>query len=83
MAYDTGGLRANLPRQSAGLLAPAGDSAALAVKLRRMLVHPDAGRVVGELNREAALSFPTWAESAGKLWSFLRRVVGESVMSDQ
>ncbi len=78
VAYDTGGLRANLPRQSGRLLAPAGDAAALAAKLRRMLVDPDAGRVVGELNREAALAFPTWTESARKLWIFLRKVIDDS-----
>jgi glycosyltransferase involved in cell wall biosynthesis len=72
VAYDTGGVRANLPAPNARRLAPPDDGAALAAELRRLLTDAEARRVEGEANRAAALRFPTWAESAKKLWSFLR-----------
>ena len=74
VAYDTGGLRANLPPLSARHLAPAGDAAAFAARLRRLLVDAGARQTAGERNRTTALTFPTWAESAAVLWRFLRQV---------
>lgn len=77
VAYDTGGLRSNLPRSSARHLAPAGDATALAARLRRVLIDVEARQTAGDVNRAAALAFPTWADSAGKLWDFLRRVISD------
>jgi len=43
-----------------------------------MLVDAGARQTAGERNRMAALTFPTWAESAGRLWKFLGKVIEES-----
>ena len=77
VAYDTGGLRANLPRRSARHLAPAGDATAFTARLRRVLGDASARQTEGERNRSTALTFPTWEESAGRLWRFLRKVISD------
>jgi glycosyltransferase involved in cell wall biosynthesis len=71
VAYDVGGLGANLPRTSARWLAAAGDDAALARRLRRLIRDSYAQTRAGAANRAAAIRFPTWEESAAKLGQWL------------
>jgi glycosyltransferase involved in cell wall biosynthesis len=71
VAYDVGGLGANLPPRGAQCLAPAGDEAALAAQLRRLLVDARERQRVGAANRQAAMRFPTWEQSAAALQRWL------------
>ena len=71
VAYDVGGLGANLPRAAARCLAPRGDDATLAAHLRRLLADARERARVGAANRKAALGFPTWEGSASALAGWL------------
>ncbi|MCU1348394.1 MAG: glycoside hydrolase, partial [Acidobacteria bacterium] len=74
VAYDVGGLSANLPPASARCLAPPGDDATLAAQLRRLVVNRAERTRTGIANRDAAMRFPTWEEGAGKLAAWLEGV---------
>lgn len=74
VAYDVGGLAANLPPAGARCLAPPGDDAQLAANLRRMIVDGEERARAGAANREAALRFPTWESSAAKLEAWLEEL---------
>ena len=74
VAYDTGGLAANLPAASRKWLAPPGDAAGLGARLRVLLTSAKERRAAGSRNRTAALRFPSWTDSAERLLRFLQRV---------
>ena len=69
VAYDVGGVGANLPRAGAQGLVAAGDEAQLAATLRRLIEDAKERARLGVANRTAAMRFPTWEESAKSLWS--------------
>jgi glycosyltransferase involved in cell wall biosynthesis len=66
----------NLPHlathEREGLLLPPGDIAGLTTALRRLSDDEAYRRRLGEAARQRALTFPTWAESAGLLFTTLR-----------
>jgi glycosyltransferase involved in cell wall biosynthesis len=70
VAYDVGGVGANLPRTGARGLAPAADAAQLGARLRWLIEDAKARTRMGAANREAAMRFPTWEESAERLLHF-------------
>lgn len=70
----------NLPHLAAdggeGLVVPPGDVAALADALARLAVDEPYRRRLGEAARRRAQTFPTWHETAGRLFAELRELVG-------
>ncbi|HWS70588.1 MAG TPA: glycosyltransferase family 4 protein [Thermoanaerobaculia bacterium] len=73
VAYDVGGVGANLPRASAPFLAPAGDEAQLAAQLRTGINDVRLRSRLGAANRLAAMRFSTWEESAERLRAWILR----------
>lgn len=71
VAYAIGGLPANLPPSTRHLLAPPHDAAILGATLRRLLTDPAERVEAGRLNRDEAMTFPTWEESGLALHEFL------------
>jgi len=70
----------NLPHLAAdgveGLMADPGDVGALAGALRRLVDDEPYRRRLAGAARARARSFPTWAESAARLFTLLRRAAG-------
>jgi len=71
VAYPAGGLASNLPRETQHLLSPLDDREGIAATLRRLLGDREEREMLGGINREAAMRFPTWEESARELHAFL------------
>jgi len=71
VAYPAGGLASNLPRETRHLLSPLDDRDGIAATLRRLLRDPHERDMLGRINRETAMRFPTWEESAHELHGFL------------
>jgi hypothetical protein len=71
VAYPAGGLATNLPPETRHLLAPLDDRDAIAATLRRLLTDAEERAAIGRANREAAMRFPTWDDSARALFAFL------------
>ena len=57
-----------------GLVVPPGDHRALSAALRRLSLDVSLRRRIGAAARRRALTFPTWRESAGQLFAWLREV---------
>lgn len=74
VAYRAGGLVEHLPASSVGLLAPAGDLGALGESLGRVLADRALAARLGEANRRASRTFPSWEECGRRVAAFLRRL---------
>ena len=74
VAYPAGGLASNLPRETQHLLSPLDDRDGIAATLRRLLGDAHEREMLGAINRQAAMRFPTWEESARELHAFLSRL---------
>ena len=72
-AFQVGGLPDLLPEVCRQALIPAGDSAGWVQSLRRLLASADDRRQLGEANRQASTSFPSWEDSGRALEKFLSR----------
>ncbi|MBZ5622540.1 MAG: glycosyltransferase family 4 protein [Acidobacteriia bacterium] len=72
-AFQVGGLPDLLPEVSRQALIPPGDAAGWVQILRRLLSSADERRHLGEANRQASASFPSWGDSGRALESFLSR----------
>ncbi len=70
-AFQVGGLPDLLPEVCRQALIRPGDSAGWVQSLRRLLVSADDRRHLGEANRQASTSFPSWEDSGHALELFL------------